>query len=656
MDKLNNITSFSDFKKLYEGIGDEFSNTVGFTESLIGRATFGLINMVKFGVNKVLLEFYGRRLEDEFFAGLLRYCKKANIDLKDPKTVPPDTNVNVDTGEEENDMVKIAEEILMIRFDDPTYDADLTEISKLINSGLITVGAVTGSKEIDDFKMLDTKLIPLVKAIDDSFSVCNGLITSSTLPSAATVSNINKIISNIEEVKKLTLTSTPTPIQPEYKLSDAEVKVISGLTSTSVTDPAIIDPIKKVLIYENSNYSKYRMITEKVGSGSGTKISFILGDELSTEGVDKFLRDQGINNVEEINFTQLAKVFNDSMRKNATGSVNKDGIIRIQQGMLPKIYHKTPTPKGMGLHPGKGGGIDTSAPTALFLPWQKKVKDVQGQFQNFMNTAELDPFKLDVGSYSGKDDPDKSKLNAEGEKSNEIQRLSILEKDKNMNKFKIEIPKTIKSLYMLRIFSEIDKKFYGPIFRLESTKAGSLNVYKYMGSLNVDVINKDIIDTKKYSDDLKKYETIFPNSGNGLPPTFLQNLINGSKSKVSGMDLTGVYFIFSKSISSLSSGETNKNPVQIFLLYTRGTTITTPPPSGDFEIWSVSENSVPGKVTDLTNLKNVQSYKKISIGATLNIENTPFKDKDEFKYPIENLGGSSGSFDLMGFNGVTWKK
>ena len=63
--KLNNLTIFEDFKKMYESTGDEFSNTTGLKESLLGRGIFGLFRMIKKGVNAVRLEYFKRRLENE---------------------------------------------------------------------------------------------------------------------------------------------------------------------------------------------------------------------------------------------------------------------------------------------------------------------------------------------------------------------------------------------------------------------------------------------------------------------------------------------------------------------------------------------------------------------------------------------------------------
>ena len=45
MFSLKNITSFSEFKKMYEAAGEtgtEYSNNTGFSQSLVGRATIGL--------------------------------------------------------------------------------------------------------------------------------------------------------------------------------------------------------------------------------------------------------------------------------------------------------------------------------------------------------------------------------------------------------------------------------------------------------------------------------------------------------------------------------------------------------------------------------------------------------------------------------------
>jgi hypothetical protein len=219
MKKLNNLTGFEKFKKMYEAvdIGTEFSNSVGFTESLVGRATFGLINFIKFGINRVLLEYFGRRLENEYLAGVLRYCKKSNINLKDPQLSAVQSQESTVTTEE-NELYLIAQEILKIRFDVPNYNTLLNDTVLMIDSGLTQLqnAGLTGSTQEDDFNLIKTKLIPNVKTVNDKFSILNGLITTNTVPTVTNVPDINTIKTTIENIRQISFT-TPPPITLEYK-------------------------------------------------------------------------------------------------------------------------------------------------------------------------------------------------------------------------------------------------------------------------------------------------------------------------------------------------------------------------------------------------------------------------------------------------------
>ena len=71
---LNNVSSFNDFKKINElDSYDQYANPIGFSQSLLGRATIGLFKLFKKGVDIFRLEYFKRRLENELSAGVLRY-------------------------------------------------------------------------------------------------------------------------------------------------------------------------------------------------------------------------------------------------------------------------------------------------------------------------------------------------------------------------------------------------------------------------------------------------------------------------------------------------------------------------------------------------------------------------------------------------------
>jgi hypothetical protein len=364
-----------------------------------------------------------------------------------------------------------------------------------------------------------------------------------------------------------------------------------------------------VKAYEKLNYNKYSKINEKVGNGSGTNIGFILGDELSTDGVDKFLKDQGINKVEDINFTQLASIFTDKMRELATNEVSKENIVKIQQGVSTIIYHETPTPKGKAMTPGTGGGV-SEQPTSLMVPWQKKVEATKGQFKNFLNTDSIDPFKVSVSNYSS----EQLKGIKDGEKSKlaELVLLTELFTPKGITAgFKKKKPITPNGTNMIRLSHK--NIFYGPVVALED--GGAKKVFKYLGSINLQTVVADLKASDIDGSNIPKYVSVFsqpprttPNSGD--IPAFLIPLFNNQKTEPNETRnlLEGVYFVFENAISSQSDGTARTNKAQIFFLYVRSGGITT---GGDvgavFSIYSVNQDCVGiTKIVDLTKLHDAK--------------------------------------------------
>ena len=139
MFSLKNITSFSEFKKMYEAAGEtgtEYSNNTGFSQSLVGRATIGLFKLIKRGIDEVQLEYFKRKLENEYFAGVLRYCKSSSIDLKNPQApITPEEPAKKEEIEE-NDIVLAANDILLLRYDVVGWETVLTEANNDILSGM----------------------------------------------------------------------------------------------------------------------------------------------------------------------------------------------------------------------------------------------------------------------------------------------------------------------------------------------------------------------------------------------------------------------------------------------------------------------------------------------------------------------------------------
>ena len=97
---MKNFLKYAEFKKIYENqetpitklfekypipenklfeAADDFSNRVGFAESLVGRAINGLFSMFAKNTKKVRLLFLKQKLENEYLAAVLRTCMKHNV-------------------------------------------------------------------------------------------------------------------------------------------------------------------------------------------------------------------------------------------------------------------------------------------------------------------------------------------------------------------------------------------------------------------------------------------------------------------------------------------------------------------------------------------------------------------------------------------------
>jgi len=603
---------------MYEAVdvGTEFSNTTGFKESLIGRATFGLFRMVKNGINAVRLEYFKRKLENEYFAGVLRYCKSKNIDLKNPQPPTPSTSEPETT--DVNEMEEIANGILQIRYDIPNCQLHLDDISTSIESGMTTISS--GLTEYQDFQFLKDKLIPCVKEIDQKFL---SLTSSSTTLDA----DLDIIKQKIAEINSITLNSTPSPYTLKYTLIDSERLILDGLvTALSATKP---DIVTRVLV-EGVNYDDDdESINEKVDNSSGTGLAFILGDELSTDGVGKFLKDQDVNSVEDINFKQLASIFTDQMKKEATNSVNKNAIIRIAATVAPIIYHVEKTPDKLGVNPGTGGGV-TNTQTKLMKPWEQKVAKIKGEFSMFLNVDEIDPITIKGVSDFTKNPKNADDIKKDSEKLKEIDRITkIITYGKP--DFNGEI---IKDTGVIRIITK-GGGFSAPVFKLEDS---ANKLYKYIGSMDFDLMTKDAETNKKLDLDPSTRSVFFNSSTRkfGTNVSFLPKIENKN-----GLDLVGIYFMFLGSITSpTSSGDSKSIKARIFYLYFKngnGTAEWTSVPTSTppYEIYSLNDNGSL-TVVDPTTMKidSVAPF-TLGVGKTFEIQNGVLKDT--FKYVIRHV-------------------
>jgi hypothetical protein len=629
MIQLNNLTPFEEFKKMYEAVnlGTEFSNTTGLKESLLGRGIFGLFRMIKKGINAVRLEYFKRRLENEYLAGLLRYCKTNNIDLKNPQALSDEgKNVAKQSSEVEQqrdqEMKELLNDILSIKFDTPDYKKILTETKNEINKNITEITS-SGYKLDQSDQDLIEQFKKVNELIDSITIICDNFIS---LKTEYKEEHITNIINSVKKMKvdglNYTASGSEKALLDTHKAEQAVQNLLSELNAVTKTTESILN--------------------EKVGN-SPVGIDFILGDELSTEGVGEFLNKQGVNNVNDINFVQLSKVFNDKMKENATKHVNQNAIMRVQHGVSAIIYHKTTTPDDRGMNPGTGGGIDTAQPTALYKPWQIKVQKILGEFSPFLNVTAIDPFKLNMSNYNLSEDPGSKKLKSEDEKTKEMDRLFKISKLGPT----VGITEDLKKFGMIRLFRS--GKFYGPVFKLEETKGQ--RVYEYVGSVNIDNINKDLETLKKLDDpNTQKYETPFGSkTKNGLVPEFLSKIIH-EKQTMNSKDLVGVYFIFENIISSPSSGEHRTNKARIFFLYFKhgaGKTFTSTN-IPEFEIYGLNKDGSNMIKIDLTKLNSIEPF-EVGVGQTFEFSDECPLKKD-FSTQINNVG-----VKFLDLSGVSYK-
>ena len=600
MFSLRNITSFSEFKKMNEAvdIGTEFSNTTKLKDSLVGQAVSGIFSLIKKGIDAIRLEYFKRKLENEYFAGVLRYCKSKNIDLKNPQPLAPLAAGNTDPNVQ-SEIVEIKNDILLLRFNVTGWESSLNAVTIAINA---EIGSIPTGVTVDDFELIRDNLILYVTNINKKFET---LSTSTSIQQ-----DLDNIRQNISEINKLILNSPTPPETLEYVLSSEEKGVLTALKTTNPTNPLIITNVDAVLAEEYNFDENYDLINEKVNNSSGTGIGFILGDELSKQGVGKFLADQGVNNVEDINFEQLASIFDDKMKSEATNSVNKNAIYRIAASVsniitVTKSNSKKGTTKG--------------EPTSFMTSWQKKVSDVKGEFSKFLNVDDIDPITMKGLTNFIQNPKNSADLNAEASKLNEIDRIQKIISYGSPNI--VDTP--LSNFGVIRILRS--GNFSGPLFKLEATPSGSLKIYKYIGYLDFDKMIKDSDTTHQLLLDDTTKSWFWKGNRIGTNVSFLPNRPKNPNGGT--LDLIGIYFVFNGKPISRPSGEPKEYPsTHIFYVYMNNG-------NGDNEI----QNPTAVEVYSLDNANNLKKIDpgtiklestysfKLSVGKTFEI-NSPLKD------------------------------
>lgn len=409
---LKNITAFEDFKQILEkSIPDDFSNKTGFKQSLVGRAVFGILRYFKKGIQLGKLEYYKRRLENEYFAAILRFCAYKGIDLKNP-IEPAQSSINpqeeVEVQKSENEKIALEKEfcdILGMDFKTTGYENNISSIKNKFEDYKNDLTVIMENVTNDEDKQATQKMMDFA---DKMINCCNDKI------------KINKIFAYLEANPTLSGETASGYLNQIYNfLNGPSAKSCSKYKGTSneqlflrslsgSTDASIQGEITKILpLFEFKKYNNFELIEEAITSGinKSINISQMLGDQLNYTGkaskkvkIWDYLNNIGITNIDDIKFVELADLFR--AHKDWVQSVSSEnflnhaGIRKIQYAVSEIIFYKKPTPDYRGINPGEGGMTDYNEDTSLRKSWEKKVEFVNSEFAGFFDFTKMDPFVL----------------------------------------------------------------------------------------------------------------------------------------------------------------------------------------------------------------------------------------------------------------------
>lgn len=414
--ELNNISSFKDFKLMERTIPMEFRNETGFSKSLIGRGLFSILRYFKQGIDLGRLEYLKRKLENEYFAGWLRFCAVNNIDIKEGKL--PETEIKVQHDDEEennrnNDEMTIPKERISNVFEpvfkfDYTKSEDLTRYRKDFENYI---------KELKTIEVNEDEAGDLKKILDESNLILNMIDLKMEINSIfqkmtryASQPGI-KLIPEREEEMLNGLNKIESFLNNEvkncenYKLTMAEKNAL--LTLNKCANDNLVKKCNEILemVKESINYRGLKLNEEFISSKINTKVPImqILGDTLNTGTTSKkvnvyeYLKSIGINSVDEINFKACAEIWmkNPSFKNAVSELVSLDGVRKIQYSASRIIFRIKKTPTYTGITPETGGGVNKEEDSALRTAWEKKVELCKGEWTYFMNFEDykIDPFK-----------------------------------------------------------------------------------------------------------------------------------------------------------------------------------------------------------------------------------------------------------------------
>lgn len=522
--ELKNLIPFNSFKRITEAsIPNDFSNNTGFKESLVGRAMFGILRYFKKGIDLGKLEYYKRKLENEYFAAILRFCASKNIDLK--TGIDPSSKEDSGQSEESNNS---SDNNNNGGNGSDQYEFEYCEVlSTDYSVGQSNTNGINQTKQtyqtyLSDLNQVMTILVDQVekdecqKLIDNAENIircCNAKLSINVvftrLLSLSGTTDPN-VVTYLDQIKNF-FESNDSKYCSTYKGTPNEQAIIKGFcTSTDQNIKAKADGIVPLL--EKINYSYFDLIQEKITSGLNKSISItqMLGDQLNLSGkasqkvnIYEYLKKIGIENVDEINFVELVKLFRNNTEYQSLVSsdnyLNHAGIRKIQYAVSDGIiFHVEKTPDNVGINPGTGGGTKWKEDTSMRKVWEKKVEFVRSEFSGFFDFSKVDPFVL-LNLNEAMREKDKYYKDSEvvNDKGNVKGLSNTLSLETHSAKLGLN-PKgdntmlSEKTPFVMTLING-DSVYY-PVFTLCGTDSDRTKVYRYFGIINFD----KILSTKEY--------------------------------------------------------------------------------------------------------------------------------------------------------------
>jgi hypothetical protein len=537
--ELDNIVPFEKFKKLLEeaSIPDEFSNATKFSQSLVGRGLFSILRYFKQGIDIGRLEYLKRKLENEYFAGWLRFCAIKQINIKDGTMVEKavqkegEANADVTPAQQQNDDVEYPFicEVMHMDYSEDNLNVLAQTISKFkefvatirnqMNEGDIEEEDMKELKEMLEQAELAVKYGEIkLKINKDVFAVLQPYCTHSEQQFDPEKEKI--IIDLLDQV--IAFLNGDAKACKDYHLTENEKKIINVLITSknepiktkcqeinnliSENPPAPAQPEPEQPTQEDYQGEFEGFLLEEITSKLNPKVPImqVLGDTLntvpggtsgSTTGKVKpyeYLKSIGINSVDEIDFGRCAELWSKhpEFKEGATKMVTVEGVRKIQYAAARMIFHTKQTPTYKGMTPPVGGAVDFNEDSALRSVWERKVDAVKGQWTYFLNVDIIDPFRvMNLQDAYRKRDPMLEdyykRMNNNTIPIDTTQKIE--EGGFGLKLFKEKEWKQERGLFVMQY--SIGGQIYYPVLQLHNS--GGESIYKYVGNIDIERIKKD---------------------------------------------------------------------------------------------------------------------------------------------------------------------